>query len=243
MHKEDIDIKAMIFTGLWVAVVTVVTMVVVIPIPLTQGYVNLGDAAVFLGAYLLHKKYGAIAAGLGSALADILLSYAAFAPFTLIIKAAMAFIFALSLKFADKQAQKTGRKVSTASIVGIVLATAVLAGGYYVAEWVLTGNSVVPIVSIPWNILQGLVGGSVALVLMAVLSGLRLPERLDLEKKRSVEEVANTAETAGVADIVDISPEEGVTDVHDPAVDGAVTGNEPIDYQSEEGPGMPDGDA
>ncbi|HHX92989.1 MAG TPA: ECF transporter S component, partial [Clostridiales bacterium] len=41
MNKEDLDIKAMIFTGLWIAVVTVVTMAIVIPIPLTQGYVNL----------------------------------------------------------------------------------------------------------------------------------------------------------------------------------------------------------
>jgi hypothetical protein len=31
-------------------------MAIVIPIPLTQGYVNLGDAAVFVGAYLLRKK-------------------------------------------------------------------------------------------------------------------------------------------------------------------------------------------
>jgi uncharacterized membrane protein len=203
MNKEDLDIKAMIFTGLWIAVVTVVTMAIVIPIPLTQGYVNLGDAAVFVGAYLLRKKNGALAAGLGSALADVLLSYATFAPFTLIIKAGMAFIFAVSIQFSEGRVREDGKKIPRSGIVGIVLATALMAAGYYVAEWILTGNRTAPIVSIPWNILQGLIGGFIALVLIAVLGSLRVPKRfgeVDNEYKRFSEKSAD--------------PEAGAQDVH-----------------------------
>ena len=47
---------------------------------------------IFLSVLLLGKKGGALAAGLGSALADVLGGYAAYAPWTLLIKALMAII-------------------------------------------------------------------------------------------------------------------------------------------------------
>ncbi len=47
------------------------TMVVQIPSP-TGGYLNLGDAVVLLGAYLLGPAWGALAGGIGPALADLL---------------------------------------------------------------------------------------------------------------------------------------------------------------------------
>lgn len=183
MQKQEVDSKAMIYTGLWVAVVTVVTMAVAIPIPLTQGYVNLGDAAVFLGAFLLGRKYGTAAAGIGSAFADLLLSYVAFAPFTLVIKAGMAFIFATFLKFSEGKIRPDGPKIPAKHFVGIAVATVWMAGGYYAAEWFITGNRMVPIVSIPWNLLQGLLGGAIALGLMTVMQSLRLPWQKTDRKK------------------------------------------------------------
>ncbi len=177
MRKDDINVKDMIFTGLWIAIVTVVTMSVVIPIPLTQGYVNLGDAAVFLGAFLLGRKNGAIAAGLGSGLADMLLSYASFAPFTLVIKASMAFIFGSFLILSAGKVKPGSKKIPGSRILGIALATLLMAAGYYFAEWILTGNRVAPIVSIPWNLLQGAVGGAIALLLTAAMGSMRMPAR------------------------------------------------------------------
>lgn len=183
MKKEAINVKDMIMTGLWIAVVTVVTMSVVIPIPLTQGYVNLGDSAVFLGVYILGRRNGMIAAGVGSALADVLVGYTAFAPFTLIIKVAMAFIFGTFLLFSSGKIKADSKKMPVSRIIGIALSTAVLAGGYYVAEWIITGNSTAPIVSIPWNILQGLIGGAIALLVMAAFGGVRMPKKEHKEEK------------------------------------------------------------
>ncbi len=76
-------------TGLFAALGCVGTMVLQIPSP-TGGYMNLGDAVVILGAWLLGPVYGAVAGGVGPALADLLSGYGVYVPATLVIKALMA---------------------------------------------------------------------------------------------------------------------------------------------------------
>jgi len=191
MKKESVNVTEIITTGLWIAVVTVVTMAVVIPIPFTQGYVNLGDSAVLLGVFLLGRKNGTIAAGIGSGLADLLLGYSAFAPFTLIIKAGMAFIFGTFLTVSAGKISSESKKIPFSRILGVISATALLAAGYYFAEWIITGNKTAPLVSIPWNILQGAVGGTLALLLMVALGSIRMPGG---KKKDSRSEEAASAE-------------------------------------------------
>jgi ribose transport system permease protein len=55
--------KLIAYSGLSVAVVTVVTMVVQIPIPQTKGYINLGDAVILVFAMLFGAKIGMIGGG------------------------------------------------------------------------------------------------------------------------------------------------------------------------------------
>lgn len=55
------------------------TMLIKVPIPFTQGYVNLGDAMIFLSVLILGWKYGIVAAGVGSMLGDIIGGAAAWA--------------------------------------------------------------------------------------------------------------------------------------------------------------------
>lgn len=64
-------LKMMVMTALFIALGYVATSLLVIPIP-GGGYLNLGDTIVLLGAYLLGPVYGAVAGGLGPALADLL---------------------------------------------------------------------------------------------------------------------------------------------------------------------------
>ena len=82
-------VKLLVTTGLFAALGCVATMVLQIPSP-TGGYMNLGDTVVILGAYLLGPVYGAIAGGVGPALADLLSGYPIYVPATLVIKAIMA---------------------------------------------------------------------------------------------------------------------------------------------------------
>lgn len=76
------------------AVVFVMTMVPKIPIPL--GYANLGEAAILLIALGFPRRDAALAAGLGSALTDLLGGYAVWAVPTFIIKGFMAFVVTLT---------------------------------------------------------------------------------------------------------------------------------------------------
>ena len=75
-----------VMAALFAALVCVATVAVRVPIPATQGYANLGDALVLLAAFFLGPLYGALAAGVGSALADLFAGYALYAPGTAVIK-------------------------------------------------------------------------------------------------------------------------------------------------------------
>lgn len=88
-HEATGQSRLLVLTAALAAMACAATMVVRIPTP-TGGYVNLGDAVVLLGAYLLGPGWGAAAAGIGSALADLLGGYPLYIPATLVIKAAMA---------------------------------------------------------------------------------------------------------------------------------------------------------
>jgi len=79
-------------TGLMIALTWVVTRAFSLPIPETKGFFNIGEAAVYTAALLFGPRVGAIAGGIGSALADLSLGYAAFAPFTLVIKGVEGYV-------------------------------------------------------------------------------------------------------------------------------------------------------
>ena len=74
-----------ILTGLMMAMIVVATIVIPIPVPFGTGYIHFGDAMIFLSVLILGWKYGAIAAGVGSALADLLVGYAIWALWTLVV--------------------------------------------------------------------------------------------------------------------------------------------------------------
>lgn len=77
------------------ALVAVATLLIRIPVPVTQGYINLGDAVVITAALLMGPRTGLIAGGIGSALADWLAGCAHWAPFTLIIKGLEGYLVGL----------------------------------------------------------------------------------------------------------------------------------------------------
>ena len=86
------NIRTLTYTALMTAFVFITTSVIKIPIPFTNGYIHAGDTAIFLGGILLGPVHGAVAAGIGSAMADLLGGYAHWALPTLLIKGLMGFI-------------------------------------------------------------------------------------------------------------------------------------------------------
>lgn len=189
MKKESMNVKEMVMTALWIAIVAVVTWTSAIPI-LPQGYLNLGDAAVFLGVFLIGRRNGTIAAGIGSGIADLLAGFTAFALFTVVIKAGMAFIFGTFLKRFEGKITENSKKRTGSLAVGIGIAATFMAAGYYFAEFIITGNKIAPIISIPWNILQGAVGGMLALLLIGALGRIRMPgSKKETQKKEETDEL------------------------------------------------------
>ncbi len=85
------DAKKLIQTAILAALVAVTTMVVNVPLPGVKGYVNIGDAVVLLAGLMLGPAVGAFSGALGSSLADLLLGYAHWAPWTFIIKGVEGF--------------------------------------------------------------------------------------------------------------------------------------------------------
>ena len=75
--------QKIVMSSLLAALACVATMIIKIPSPL-NGYINLGDCVVLLSGWLLPPVYGFVAAGLGSALADIFSGYIIYAPATFV---------------------------------------------------------------------------------------------------------------------------------------------------------------
>ena len=72
-------------TAVMIAMVTVATgFLPRVPIPGTGGYVHMGDILVFFAAFTFGPVTGAVAGGVGCALADLLGGYGVWAPLTLI---------------------------------------------------------------------------------------------------------------------------------------------------------------
>lgn len=138
-------------SALLTAIVCVATFVVKIPSPATNGYFNLGDCFVLLSGWLLGPVYGALAAGLGSALADILSGYAQYALPTFVIKALMAVTAFFIVKALNK-------KPLIGKIIGGIAAETVMVLGYFGYEAAILGYGLAAAGSIFSNVMQGIVG-------------------------------------------------------------------------------------
>lgn len=147
-------IKKLTFTGLFIALVFVLTFVVRIPSP-TGGYINIGDCAVLAAGIILGPLYGAIAAGIGSAVCDVVAGVSIYAPGTLVIKALMALVVGLFYKKC-----KSNGKL----LILLILSELIMIVGYFLYDSLvlyLTGADNVFLASleeIVGNSLQGAIG-------------------------------------------------------------------------------------
>ena len=107
-------------TAVFTALVCVATMMFVLYVPATEGYFNLGETMVYTTAILMGPCVGALAGGLGSALADLLLGFSVYAPATLVIKG----IEGLAVGFLARRSPK----IRPSAWKGLTAGSALLAG-------------------------------------------------------------------------------------------------------------------
>ena len=153
--------KQIVMAALMAALACVTTMIIKIPSPL-KGYLNLGDCIVLVAGWMLSPSYGFLAAGFGSALADIFSGYVTYAPATFVIKGLMALIAFYVFKLLHN---KAGNLLSR--IIGGVLAEVMMILGYFVLEGLIYGF-VPSLVNIPANGVQGVAGLIIGVVIIKI---------------------------------------------------------------------------
>ena len=158
---ENNKTKKIVIAAMFAALCCVATMIIKIPSPL-KGYLNLGDCIVLLSGFMLSSVYGFLAAGLGSALADIFSGYVVYAPATFIIKGIMALIAFCGFKLLHKKVGATPSRI----ISGIV-AELVMVMGYFVFEGFMYGFEP-SVVNIPANAVQGVAGIILGVILAKI---------------------------------------------------------------------------
>ncbi|MEG2787205.1 MAG: ECF transporter S component [Romboutsia sp.] len=161
MHNET---KKVVLNGLLIALVCIATMTIQIPMPGTNGYINIGDSVIFISSILFGPIAGMLAGGIGSALADILSGYAHWAVFTLIIKGLEGYLVGVII---------TNHNTLLKSVFATALGTIVMVVGYFGAGIILKGSIVISAASIPANLIQGIVSMAISIPLAYSLSKVR----------------------------------------------------------------------
>lgn len=156
--------KTLAFGGMLAALIFVATSFLKLPVPVTQGYIHLGDGFILLGAALMGAPAIA-AAAVGSALADLMGGYTVYILPTFLIKGAVALVAVWV--FAQN-------RPLWLQIIGMVVAELVMAAGYFVLEWLILGYGLAAALgALGPNLVQGLSGVIIGAVLLPLANRIR----------------------------------------------------------------------
>jgi len=151
------DPKNIGIVAVFSALAFVATRFLQIPILQTGGYLNFGEAIIYIAAIFFGPAVGGLVGAIGPALADVTSPYAAFAPFTFIIKGLEGIV-------VGKIASSSKGKIT--KIVGVVAGGTIMVIGYFIVEiLVFLIPTPIALVEVPFNILQFIVGGTIAIVI------------------------------------------------------------------------------
>ena len=153
--------KKIVMAALMAALACVATMIIKVPSPL-KGYLNLGDCVVLTAGWILSPIYGFLAAGLGSALADLFSGYVVYAPVTFLIKGCMALITYFGFRLLHKKVSDLPSRIISGTAAEMLMIL-----GYFVFEGCMYGFGP-SVVNIPANAVQGIAGLVIGIILTKV---------------------------------------------------------------------------
>lgn len=158
--KENLTVRTMMYLSMITAVTLALSMLVIIPVPATQGLVTLLDAGVYIAGLLFGAFGGGFVGAMTGLLIDILSGYAIWAPFSFIIHGAQGLVFGFwTMKYGQSTKQV---------LIGLLLANLVMIIGYAFANEYLYGTGT-GIASLPGNILQTGFGSLVVILFRSKL--------------------------------------------------------------------------
>lgn len=159
-------IKLMCFTGLFTALVFVVTAY--LHIPTYNGYVHVGDGLIYIASCLLPWPYAMFVGAGGALLADCLTGYAIWAPGSVIIKGITVLVFS-----------NKGKKINTRRNLWALLPAAIIcAGGYYLYESLITGSFIASLEGIPSSITQSVASSVIFVILGLAIDKIGFKQKL-----------------------------------------------------------------
>ena len=139
-----------VLVALGIALVAITTLLIRIPNGL-QGYVNVGDAVIFIFAALVDPIDTLLIGGIGSAIAYVAGGYAYYAIFTLIIKGIEGYVASRLYKQWNK------------GWFAFIIAALCMIGGYIIADSIVNQSIWLGLASVAGNLVQG--GASVIIAI------------------------------------------------------------------------------
>ncbi len=165
MGKAQTVLRAPIklaLAAVFAALVCVATLTLVVSIPATTGYFNVGETVIYAAALLFGPLVGGIAGGVGAAVADMIVA-PQFAIGTLIIKIVEGAI----VGFLYKKLQRRIRSFTLSATIAVTIGGLEMVAGYFIYEQLVLGYSfAVALSEVPFSIVQMLVGLAIALPIM-----------------------------------------------------------------------------
>lgn len=150
-------------TAIFTAMVFIATFALKLPMPFTEGYTHLGDCMIFVAVLLLGWKRGALAGGIGAALADLIGGFGVWVLPTFICKGLMAAMMGFLIEKQIMKAHLHFQWIIAAIAGGIIQCI-----GYTITRIVLYGMGVA-LAAVPVLVLQTGIGIFLAFVVSEAL--------------------------------------------------------------------------
>ncbi|MGE5602311.1 MAG: ECF transporter S component [Nitrososphaerales archaeon] len=140
-----------------IALVAVFTLVPRVPVPATGGYANLSSVAITFTSLVFGPFVGAVAGGIGTAIADLLGGFLPFAPLSLIAHGLEGLLIGLL-----GRGQRSVWRMIAAWLAGSLAMMAV----YFVGESLLLTGPAAALAEVPFNAFQAALGALVGIPLV-----------------------------------------------------------------------------
>ncbi|AXI00623.1 ECF transporter S component [Sporosarcina sp. PTS2304] len=162
-HTKTFDL---ILTSMLASLVFIATLLLNIKLPIAAngGLVHLGTAMLFMASILFGPKKGAIAGAIGMGMFDLVGGWVLWAPFTFITRGLQGYI-------VGKIAWSNGRRGTSFkyNLLAMLASVPFMIAGYYICERILFNSWIIPLASIPGDVLQCIVGIAIAIPVCAML--------------------------------------------------------------------------
>lgn len=155
----------LILSSMLIALVFVATLLLNIKLPTGNGgLIHLGTAMLFIVSILFGPKKGMIAGAVGMGLFDLVSGYALWAPITFFARGIQGYL-------VGKIAWSNGRNGNSFrfNLLATIISTPFMIAGYYIGEAIIFKSWLIPLASIPGDIVQTVIGLLVAIPVCVLL--------------------------------------------------------------------------